>query len=580
MPLLGIIIRDIIFMTATPPPNVVFILTDDQDAKLGSMDFMPLVKKHIADKGVTFNRHYCTVSLCCPSRVSIWTGKAAHNHNVTTVDPPIGGFPKFLDQGLNDNYLPIWLQDAGYATYYVGKLFNAQTILNYRFPEYAKGWTGSEFLLDPFTYSFLNPWFARNNGIPKPYPNQYTTDIVGQKALGFLDEAARNVDEKPFFLAIAPVGPHADVEVKLTIGNITLGSNLVNESLIDQIKDIPSNVGIETTWSPPIPAARHAGLFSDAQVPRTPNFNPEQPSGADWVTQLPKLSAENITYNDEWYRQRLRSLQSIDELVEQVTNKLDSHGILDNTYIFYSTDNGFHIGQHRMPPGKGCPYEADLKIPLVVRGPRIVPGSSVDVPTSHTDLSPTFLDILGIQERPDFDGAPIPLKEGFATDATREHVQVEFWSNNDQTEYNDHNVYNDPTIVNNTYKSLRVIGEEYDLAYTVWCSGAHELYDMKTDEDQMVNLYNSNSSIGLLGVPGQQLINRLDGLLLALKTCAGDVCRDPWGAILPGSGVNSLSGALDEQYDTMFAELPRVSYSVCLDYYSLDAEQPTFASPA
>lgn len=75
-------------------PNVVFILTDDQDAQLGSMDYMPLVKKHLADKGTTFTRHYCTVSLCCPSRVSVWTGKAAHNHNVTSVDSPYGKFNK------------------------------------------------------------------------------------------------------------------------------------------------------------------------------------------------------------------------------------------------------------------------------------------------------------------------------------------------------------------------------------------------------------------------------------------------------------------------------------------------------
>ena len=80
----------IILISAAAQPNVVFILTDDQDAQLSSMDYMPFVQKHIASKGTTFSRHYCTVSLCCPSRVSIWTGKAAHNHNVTSVDDPYG----------------------------------------------------------------------------------------------------------------------------------------------------------------------------------------------------------------------------------------------------------------------------------------------------------------------------------------------------------------------------------------------------------------------------------------------------------------------------------------------------------
>lgn len=55
-------------------PNIVFVLTDDQDAAMGSLDYMPLLKKHITDEGTKFERHYCTVALCCPSRVSMWTG--------------------------------------------------------------------------------------------------------------------------------------------------------------------------------------------------------------------------------------------------------------------------------------------------------------------------------------------------------------------------------------------------------------------------------------------------------------------------------------------------------------------------
>ena len=151
-------------------PNVVFILSDDQDSIMGSMEYMPLVNKYITEQGTTFSRHYCTVSLCCPSRVSIWTGQAAHNHNITSTTSPYGtststsfrssvhfnlrqqrtnnahictgGYAGFIEKGLNDNYLPIWLQEAGYATYYIGKLFNSQFPTNYYKP-FAKGWTGS-----------------------------------------------------------------------------------------------------------------------------------------------------------------------------------------------------------------------------------------------------------------------------------------------------------------------------------------------------------------------------------------------------------------------------------------------------
>jgi len=139
-------------------PNIVFILTDDQDLHMRSLNYMPFVKTHLIDQGTSFRKHFCTTALCCPSRVTLWTGKAAHNTNVTDVSPPYGkshylvsrsnltgiagGYPKFVSQGLNDKYLPVWLQDAGYNTYYTGKLFNAHSVNTYNSP-YAAGWTGS-----------------------------------------------------------------------------------------------------------------------------------------------------------------------------------------------------------------------------------------------------------------------------------------------------------------------------------------------------------------------------------------------------------------------------------------------------
>lgn len=123
-------------------PNIVFVLTDDQDLHLDSLNYLPSIRKHLLEQGTFYKRHFCTIALCCPSRVSLWTGKAAHNTNVTDVQPPYGGYPKFVSQGLNDDFLPIWLQDAGYNTYYTGKLFNTHTVTNYHLP-YVNGFTGS-----------------------------------------------------------------------------------------------------------------------------------------------------------------------------------------------------------------------------------------------------------------------------------------------------------------------------------------------------------------------------------------------------------------------------------------------------
>jgi arylsulfatase A-like enzyme len=138
-------------------PNIVFILTDDQDVHLSSLHYMPFVRKHILDQGTYFNKHYCTTAVCCPSRATLWTGKAAHNTNITDVNPPYGtkvlpfscpilistgGYPKFVAGGFNENYLPVWLQEAGYNTYYTGKLFNVHTVDNYNSP-FAAGFTGN-----------------------------------------------------------------------------------------------------------------------------------------------------------------------------------------------------------------------------------------------------------------------------------------------------------------------------------------------------------------------------------------------------------------------------------------------------
>ena len=71
-------------------PNIVFILTDDQDLHMSSLDYMPHLQAHLVKEGTTFANHYCTVALCCPSRVSLWTGKHAHNTNVTDINPPHG----------------------------------------------------------------------------------------------------------------------------------------------------------------------------------------------------------------------------------------------------------------------------------------------------------------------------------------------------------------------------------------------------------------------------------------------------------------------------------------------------------
>ncbi|KAL2679158.1 hypothetical protein Neosp_009920 [[Neocosmospora] mangrovei] len=523
-------LRQIQSSSAKRRPNVVVILTDDQDLHLNSLDYLPLIKKHLTDQGTFFKRHFCTTAICCPSRVSLWTGQAAHNTNITDILPPYG------------------------------KLFNYHSVDNYDTP-YPAGWTGSDFLLDPFTYAYLNPTFQRNKDPPVSYKGQYTTDILASKALGFLDEAV--AAGKPFFLGISPIAPHSNIDPAL---------------ISDPDRD---RAGKDFKATAPIPAERHAHMFPDVVVPRTDNFNPDEPSGANWIREQPKQSEENVAYNDEYYRLRLRSLLAVDELVESVMAKLAAYGILSETYVFYTSDNGFHIGQHRLQPGKACGYEEDINVPLIVRGPGVAKGRVAGLVTTHQDLAPTIMSLAGAPARADFDGVVIPLTEIDLLSSPKErneHVTVEYWGQG--ASEGDWGYYgrNQTFIFNNTYKALRVISDEYNLYYSVWCNNEHELYDMNEDPGQLNNLLHPDSPSGtLLGLPIGKVVSRLDTLLYVTKSCKGAVCARPWHALHPRGNVETLQHALSQRFDGFYeSQQERVSFSRCEAGYLVDAEGPQF----
>lgn len=145
-----------------------------------------------------------------------------------------------------------------------------------------------------------------------------------------------------------------------------------------------------------------------------------------WIRQLSQLNETAVSYLDDYYRARLQALQGVDEIVEQVIHQLDSAGLLDDTYVVYSSDNGFHLGQHRLPPGKECGFDEDIRVPLFVRGPGVAAGAVETAVTTHIDLAPTLLKLAGVRLRSDFDGTPIPVLPGPGT-RRHEHVAVEYW---------------------------------------------------------------------------------------------------------------------------------------------------------
>lgn len=242
--------------------------------------------------------------------------------------PPYGGYPKAVAEGLNDDNLFLWMQDAGYNTYYTGKLYNFHSVDNFQTP-LARGFNGSDFLLDPFTYQYWNSKMSHNGGDPISYAGQYSTDVIASKARHWLADALQHPDE-PFFVTVAPIAPH---------------SNWVLE---------PENN--LSYLLEPFSAVRHQNMFNDYKIPRNAAYNAAVSGGVGWIKSLEPLNNTVLEYNDHYQRQRLRALQAVDEMLDSIVKQLDEAGVLEDTYIFYSTDNGYHISQHRMGPGKECGF--------------------------------------------------------------------------------------------------------------------------------------------------------------------------------------------------------------------------------
>lgn len=455
--------------TASPiRPNIIFILTDDLDAR--SIRAMPRLQTLLVERGVAFANFFVTTSLCCPSRSSILRGQYVHNHQVLTNRPPSGGFERFHALGREDSTVAVWLNTAGYRTALMGKYLNGYP--GSAGPTYVPpGWDEWESPVKGRPYGNFD-YVMNENGRLVEYrhrPEDYLTDVLSRKAAEFIRTSARG--SGPFFLYLATYAPHA----------------------------------------PSTPAPRHAGAFSDATAPRVPSFNEADVGDKpEWVRTRPSLTAQQVAQIDEQYRQRLRSLLAVDEMVAGLINVLRETGQLDRTYIFFTSDNGYHMGEHRLTTGKNTAYEEDIRVPLIVRGPGVPTGRTVEHLTMNIDFAPTFAALAGAALPSFVDGrslvsllgpTPPPLsqwRQAFVTEhfvdggqragGPRRRGAPEFYG-------------------------LRT----HDATYIEYATGERELYDLRNDPSELRNLAMTAS---------QDLLSRLSARLAELRRCSGQTCRE------------------------------------------------------
>ena len=450
-------------------PNIVFILTDDSDYHLLSK--MPNIRTELIQKGVTLHNAFVPFPTCCPGRSTVLRGQYPHNHGVIHNYPPEGGLKAFRENGLEDDTLATRLHDAGYRTGLFGKYMNGygSVVDPYKPP----GWDSWRAWVDGYRSGEL---YEDGETVTYNPSERHETDILGTKAATFIRNASEG--EKPFFAYIAFNTPHDPSYTE------------------DQYRGAGNGIDYSPSFN------ENRGVSN--RIDYSPSFNEEDVSDKPrWVRQFPRLDAETVASYHAKEQQRLEAMRSVDEEVDHLLNVLREAGELNNTYFVLWNDNGYHVGEHRIPRGKRTAYEENVRYPLIIRGP----GVHQDVAPPHmvvgTDLMPTFLDMAAVQSPSYVDGRSLmPLLKSTPPPLSdwRSAVLLEGWRfNMERKEY-------DPP----DYKGIRTLKRKY-IEYK---SGDRELYNLEHDPYELTNYYDD-------AAPPVGLVSRLQGL----KSCSEDSCR-------------------------------------------------------
>jgi N-acetylglucosamine-6-sulfatase len=340
-------------------PNVLVVLTDDQRwDTLGFVGKFPFLQTpnmdRLAAEGAYFPNAFVTTSLCSPNRATLLTGCYAHIHGVRAndINDLDSTFPTY----------PQLFQEAGYETAFVGKWHMA--------PE-SKPRPGFNYWLSFAGQGvYMNPALNENG---REFRQQgYITDILTSATIKWLEQPRT----RPFLMILSHKAMH----------------------------------------NPFTPARRHADLYADVKLPKPKSYDDTFEGKPKWLRQIVRygIGRSHWRYNRsrpvpdvlspvEWdpkhqeYINYLRTLAAVDESLGSVLDVLELKGELDNTIIIYTSDNGYFLGEHRRS-NKQLMYEESIRVPLLIRYPRLVrPGAVITPMVASTDIAPTLLDVAEIQ---------------------------------------------------------------------------------------------------------------------------------------------------------------------------------------
>jgi arylsulfatase A-like enzyme len=437
----------------TQRPNVVVVMTDDQDRR--SLSVMPAVRDKLTDQGTKFTSFFSTYPLCCPSRATFLSGQYAHNHGVDFERPITpAGFSEFDDR----RTLPVSLKRAEYRTGYIGKYLNGYGTGD---PLYIPpGWSEWQAAVRSSATQMYG-YTLNENGDLRRFGDRrrdYQTDVYARKAEGFIRDSAGRAS--PFFLTVAPSAPH-----------------------VEDDRNADPN---------PRPAPRHLGSFSDRPLPRPDSFNePDVSDKPSFVRETPLLDAGAKRRLTERYRARLGSLRAVDEMVARIVDTLRDTGELASTYVIFTSDNGYMLGEHRLIK-KVWLYEESAGVPMILRGPGVPVGRTRDQVTGNIDLAPTILDVTGAAPLRVMDGRSlIPFAESRSFEPDR-----------------------DILLENGASAAVRTPEHMYAEHYGTGAGTELELYDMVDDADQLRSFHGQDPV----------LQSTLETRLRTLEDCQGQGC--------------------------------------------------------
>jgi arylsulfatase A-like enzyme len=327
-------------------PNIVFILTDDLSWNL--VQYMPHVQKMQHD-GMTFANFFVTDSLCCPSRSSIFTGRYPHNTGIFRNTGDDGGYVAFHNRGHEQETFAVALAAAGYRTAMLGKYLNGYLPARDPVPPGWSFWAVAGNGYPGFNYNLNQDGRPVHHGAA---PADYLTDVLSGLASDFI----KRPDDKPFMIEVATFAPHM----------------------------------------PYTPAPRDAEAFAGLGAPRTPAFGAAPDADAPrWLKAHAALSDADAALIDRDFRKRAQSVLAVDRMIGELQAAVAAIGAQDNTYFVFSSDNGYHMGEHNLMPGKMTAFDTDIHVPLIVTGPGIAAGSVAQEITENIDLCPTFSELAG-----------------------------------------------------------------------------------------------------------------------------------------------------------------------------------------